>query len=114
MLLAKCSNSCAACEIRLQFCIAGANESGHQIRLLLRNAQTDLAIRIWTILVAVRLKKTKNGFGPFSYKFFVPIRVGLTLQGKETNFRGHKLTQNKVQKKKQKDPEKIPTLAKNI
>ena len=24
----------------------------------------------------------------------------LTLQGKETNFRGHKLTQNKVQKKK--------------
>ena len=26
----------------------------------------------------------------------------LTLQGKETNFRGHKLTQNKVQKKQNK------------
>ena len=24
-------------------------------------------------------KKKKNGFGPFSYKFFVPIRVGLTV-----------------------------------
>ena len=35
-----------------------------------------------------------------------------TLQGKETNFRGHKLTQNKVQKNKIKDPEKVPTLAK--
>ena len=38
----------------------------------------------------------------------------LTLQGKETNFRGHKLTQNKVQKKNIKDPEKVSTLAKNI
>ena len=44
----------------------------------LLNAQTDLAIRIWTILVPIRLKKPeKNGFGPFSYKFFVCIRVGL-------------------------------------
>ena len=32
--------------------------------------------------------------------------------GKETNFRGPKLTQNKVQKIIKKDPEKIPTLAK--
>ena len=50
--------------------------------VLLRNAQTDLAVRIWTILVPIRLKKTqtKNGFGPFSYKFFVPIRVGLTTE----------------------------------
>ena len=33
----------------------------------------------------------------------------LTLQGKETDFRGHKQTQNKVQKKEKekKDPEKI-------
>ena len=39
---------------------------------------------------------------------FLPIHSGhqvrtllfLTLQGKETNFRGHKLTQNKVQKNK--------------
>ena len=34
----------------------------------------------------------------------------LTLQGKETNFRIHKLTQNKVQKnndKNKKDPEKV-------
>ena len=47
--------------------------------VLLRNAQTDLAIRIWTILGPIRLKKKKkNGFGPFSYTFFVPIRVGLT------------------------------------
>ena len=39
-----------------------------------------LAIRFWTIPVPIRLKKTKkNGFGPFSYKFFVPIRVGLTI-----------------------------------
>ena len=40
----------------------------------------------------------------------------LTPQGKETNFRGHKLTQNKVQKNKtktKKDPEKVPILAKN-
>ena len=46
--------------------------------VLLRKAQTDLAIRIWTILVPIRSKKPeKNGFGPFSYKFFVCIRVGL-------------------------------------
>ena len=25
----------------------------------------------------IEKNKTKNGFGPFSYKFFVPIRVGL-------------------------------------
>ena len=37
----------------------------------------------------------------------------LTLQGKETNFRGHKLTQNKVQKNK-KDPEKVSTPAREI
>ena len=37
----------------------------------------------------------------------------LTLQGKETNFRCHKLTQNKVQKDK-KDPEKVQTLARKI
>ena len=44
--------------------------------ILLRNAQTDLAVRIWTILVPKRLQTPeKNGFGPFSYKFFVPIRV---------------------------------------
>ena len=36
--------------------------------VLLRKAQTDLAIRIWTILVPIRSKKPeKNGFGPFSY-----------------------------------------------
>ena len=47
--------------------------------VLLRKAQTDLAIRIWTIHVPIRSKKPeKNGFGPFSYKFFVCIRVGLT------------------------------------
>ena len=47
--------------------------------VLLRKAQTDLAIRIWTILVPIRSKKTeKTGFGPFSYKFFVCIRVGLS------------------------------------
>ena len=45
--------------------------------VLLRKAQTDLAIRIWTVLVPIRSKKPeKNGFGPFSYKFFVCIRVG--------------------------------------
>ena len=39
----------------------------------------------------------------------------LTLQVKETNFRGHKLTQNKVQKNKnKKDPEKVPTLARKM
>ena len=35
------------------------------------------------------------------------------LQGKETNFRGHKLTQNKVQKNNdeiKKDPEKVQHL----
>ena len=44
--------------------------------VLLRNAQqTDLAIRIWTILVPIILKKNKNknGFSPFSYKFLVPV-----------------------------------------
>ena len=47
--------------------------------VLLRKAQTDLAIRIWTILVPIRLKKPeKNGFGTFSYKCFVCIRVGLS------------------------------------
>ena len=46
--------------------------------VLLRNVQTDLDIRVWTILVPIRLKKNdKNEFGPFSYKFSVPIRVGL-------------------------------------
>ena len=49
--------------------------------VLLRKAQTDLAIRIWTTLVPIRLKKPeKNGFGPFLYKFFVCIRVGLTFR----------------------------------
>ena len=40
----------------------------------------------------------------------------LTLQSKKTNFRGHKLTQNKVQKNKNKikGPEKVPTLARKI
>ena len=41
----------------------------------------------------------------------------LSLQGKETNFRGHKLTQNKAQKnndKYKKDPEKVATLARKI
>ena len=33
----------------------------------------------------------------------------LTLQGKNTNFRGYKLTENKAQKK---NTEKVPTLAK--
>ena len=52
--------------------------------VLLRKAQTDLAIRIWTILVPIRLKKPeKNGFGPFSYKFFVCIRVGLIVNDGE-------------------------------
>ena len=39
--------------------------------------------------------------------------IFLTLQDKETNIRGHKLTQNKVQKKiKNRDQEKVPTIAK--
>ena len=46
--------------------------------VLLRNAHTDLPIRIWTILVPIRLKnREKNGFGQFSHKLFGPIRVGL-------------------------------------
>ena len=32
-IIGQSSSSCAACEIRLQFFIDGANESGHQIRL---------------------------------------------------------------------------------
>ena len=44
VLLAKCSNSCAACEIHLQFCIAGANESGHQICLM---SSYETLKRIW-------------------------------------------------------------------
>ena len=28
----------------------------------------------------IEKKKKKNGFGPFSYKFFVPIKVGLGTQ----------------------------------
>ena len=38
-------------------------------------------------------------------------------QGKETNFRGHKLTQNKVENKCiyiKKDSEKVPTLTRKI
>ena len=71
--MAKSSNSCAACEIRLQFCIAGANEwAPNPFVVLLRNAQTDLAIRNWTILVPMRFKKIKTDL-----VFFVPIRVGL-------------------------------------
>ena len=41
----------------------------------------------------------------------------LPLQGKETNFRCHKLTHDKVQKnndKIKKDPEKVPALARKI
>ena len=38
----------------------------------------------------------------------------LTLQGKETHFRGHKLTQNKVQKKKIKAEEKFQHSRKNM
>ena len=36
----------------------------------------------------------------------------LTLEGKETNFRGHKLARNKVQKKKQKNRESPNTCEK--
>ena len=58
--------------------------------VLLRKAQTDLAIRIWTILVPIRLKKNeKNGFGPFSYKFFVCIRVGFKSRPKKLFFAQH-------------------------
>ena len=62
MLLAKCSNSCAACKINcLQFCIAGAKTwAPNPLVILLRNAQTDLAIRIWTILVPIRLRRTEK------------------------------------------------------
>ena len=35
----------------------------------------------------IEKNKNKNGFGPFSYKFFVPTRVGLT-HGIPANFRG--------------------------
>ena len=76
MLLAKNSISCAACEIRLQFCIAGVNESGHQIHLSKRSNGFG-----YTNLDHSRSHKIiykKNEFGPFSYKFFVPIRVGPT------------------------------------
>ena len=39
----------------------------------------------------------------------------LTLQGKETNFRGHKLTQNKIQKNKtQKRPRENPNTCEKI
>ena len=31
-------------------------------------------------LTKLLVPNEKNGFGPFSYKFFVPIRVGLTIQ----------------------------------
>ena len=37
-----------------------------------------------------------------------------TLQGKETNLRGHKLAQKNNEKNTNKDPEKVPTLATEI
>ena len=81
MLLAKYSNSCVACEIRLQFFVS--------------LVQTNLGTKSVCSLVTKRSNgfgytnldhsrshkieknKNKNGFGPFLYKFFVPIRVGL-------------------------------------
>ena len=115
MLLSKCSYSCATCEIRLQFCIAGANESGrapNSFVVLLRNAQTDLAIRIWTILLTTRLKKIqKNVFGAFSYNFFVPIRVGLNpCASNLENAARHaeKRVANAVERKKSKHHGSLP------
>ena len=74
-LFANCSNSCAACEIRLQFCIAGANESGtsNPFVNLLRNAQIDFSI-IWTNPVAIRLKKNneKTDLDHFRLSFSFP------------------------------------------
>ena len=67
----------------------------------------------------VRRKKCclKKNVVVFTLKTFltsIQYLLFLTLQGKDTNFRGHKLTQNKVQKNK-KYPEKVPnTCEKNI
>ena len=75
VLLAKFSNSYSACEFRLQFCIAGITNLGTKsVCSLVTKHSNGLAIRIWIILVPIRLKKTKKkGFGPFSCKVFVPI-----------------------------------------
>ena len=62
-----------------------------------------------SVIVVVVVFTLKSALTSIQSFLFVP------LQDKETNFRGHKLTQNKVQKKiKIKDPEKVPTLAKKI
>ena len=56
--------------------------------------------------------KNRSDLYPVPFSFFC-----LTLQGKETDFRRHKPTQNKVQKnndKNKKDPEKVPTFARKI
>ena len=58
-------------------------------------------------VVVVVVLTLKTILTSIHYLFF------LILQGKETNSRGHKLTQNKVQKNyipSKKDPKKVPTL----
>ena len=94
MLLAipVCSNSCAACKIRLQFLKKNQNAPRPFVSLVQTNLGTKSVCSLVTkrsngfgytnldhSRVPIRLKKTtiKNGFGPFSYKFFVPIRVEL-------------------------------------
>ena len=67
----------------------------HKSRPKLRSAQTDLAIRLDHYRSHKTEKIQKNGSGPFSYKFFVPTRVGLISQmldyhaGNGSSFVGH-------------------------
>ena len=50
-----------------------------------------------------------------TYIYTIQYLLFLTLQGKETNFRGHKLTRNKVQKTKTKKNRESPnTYEKNM
>ena len=75
MLLAKCSNSCAACEIRLQFVSLVQTTLGTKsVCGLVTKRSNGCGYTNLDRSRSHKIEKNKqNGFGPFSY---VPIRVG--------------------------------------
>ena len=73
----------------------------------------DREVEFCVVVVVLTLKTVLTPLTSIQY----PSLSYSSTQGKETNFRGHKLTQNKVQKnndKNKKDPEKVPTLVRKI
>ena len=84
------------------------NSQGVQILILASKATSTVTVVVVVVVVVFTLKTVLTSIQHLLF---------LTLRGKETNFRGRKLTKSKVHKNKnkiKKDPEKVPTLATKI